>query len=70
MSDESTNNEPGFLDHLFNAFGHLAKAQRKQQTSEKGTDKKKTGSRGKFKAAAFDEAPSNVDECCIAKRGG
>ena len=70
MSDETTESTgPGFLDHLFNAFGHIARAQRKQ-AAEKApkTSKGKTGSR-KFKAAAFDEAPP-ADDCCIAKRGG
>lgn len=64
----------GFLDHLFNAFGHLAKAQRKSAAeqeaakAERGVRKPK-----KFKVAvegaipAFDAAPADKS-CCTAKR--
>ncbi len=67
MSDENEDGaaEPGFWDHLFNAFGHIAKAQRKSQAE---APEKRKGKR-KLKIA-FDEAPEVKDpSCCTAKRG-
>jgi len=73
MSDENGNdNEPGFWDHMFNAFGNIAKAQRKAQAeAEAGAGEKRGGKPGKRKLKiAFDEAPEAKDPaCCTAKRG-
>lgn len=70
MSDENGNdNEPGFWDHMFNAFGNIAKAQRKAQ-AEAGAKRASRGGKRKLKIA-FDEAPGVKDDpaCCTAKRG-
>lgn len=61
-----------FLDHLFNALGHLGRAQPKADKSKgSGTSKKTKGPR--IKRAAFDgaprvDAPAPAKECCTAKR--
>ena len=63
MSDET--NDGGFLDHLFNALGHLGRVQRK--SAPESTEGRKHKGK-KFKS--FDEAPPTATgaDCCIAKR--
>jgi hypothetical protein len=66
MSDET---EGGFLDHLFNAFSHLSRAQ-KAEAAKREAARAESGTRKPKKlkmAASFDEAPP-ASTCCTAKR--
>jgi hypothetical protein len=67
MSDENENSGESFLDHLFNAFGHLSRAKR-QADAEKP---ERPGKKRKLKITSFDEAPAAPPAekpCCTAKR--
>lgn len=68
-----------FIEHLFNAFGSLAKAG-KQADERRAEARANRGGRGaptveggrkRIKSSAFDEAPttsSSDPSCCTAKR--
>ena len=69
-----------FIEHLFNAFGSLAKASRRAD-QDRAEARANRGGRGaptveggrkRIKSSAFDEAPSapsSDSNCCTAKRG-
>jgi hypothetical protein len=70
MSNEYDNDneqgESGFLDHLFNALGHLARHKRNSSSASEAGDGKP---RKRIKSNAFDEAPAPAkDDCCVVKR--
>lgn len=62
--------QESFLDHLFNAVGHLARAQRRAQAQrQQAAEVAPPSRRGKrVRLAGFDEAPVPASDCCTAKR--
>jgi hypothetical protein len=73
MNDEHDGNS--FLDHMFNALGHLSRAQKKANAEAEATRANKQAGKGKpgkvkvrVSKASFDEAPRDPAACCTAKR--
>lgn len=62
----------GFLDHLFNAIGHLGRAQRAAQAKAQADsaarrEQRATKFAGGKRIKTFDAAPADPS-CCVAKR--
>lgn len=65
--DNGEGTDTGVLDHLFNALGHLARAQRKSQSESQARTQDTVKKPKRVKHGSFDEAPRDPS-CCTAKR--